>query len=51
MTKKPSHVFSPSLRATLKTASLALCAGMLSLAPLGSRAASQGARYRRRVPG
>jgi tyrosinase len=47
MTKKPSPVFSPSRRATLKTASLALCAGMLPFAPTWGAAAGQGARFRR----
>jgi tyrosinase len=47
MTKKPSPAFSPSRRATLKTASLALCAGMLPFAPSWGAAAGQGARYRR----
>ncbi|UVW29114.1 tyrosinase family protein [Massilia sp. H6] len=46
MIKKPDEVFKHSRRTTLKTAGLALCAGML---PLGATAASSGrvATYRR----
>lgn len=47
MNKKPTHVFSPSRRDTLKKTGIALCASMLPLASSMGQLVAKGVRYRR----